>query len=143
MGSPEPGDSGDADDLGARSSPRCHRVAGAGLSSGNPKPDGPAASAMVFTYDDIIAAPIGSSQHRVCDCPVMKHHRSRLGPSLMSRFEPGTIPGGVQNAFATGLFPLPRINVALNPHPKGRFSGFTKRTVTMGLQDVSTRMRPG
>ena len=108
IGSPKPGD--------------LHAVGpGAGLSVGSPKPDDPAAATIVYTFDDIIAAPIGSAQHRVCECPVTQHHRNRLSPSLMLRFEAGTIPGLLRDAFATGLFPLPRRNIAIKPPPEGSF----------------------
>ena len=74
-----------------------------------------------YTHDDIIAAPIGSLQHRVCECPVIQHHRDRLGPTLMGRFQRGCIPEPIQEAFSTALFPLPRLVVHNTPPSDGSF----------------------
>ena len=72
-----------------------------------------------YTHDNIMSAPIGSIQHRVCDCPAIKQHRDRLGPSLMGSLQPGAMPRPLQDAFSTGLFPLPRLQVAVKRPPMG------------------------
>ena len=75
-----------------------------------------------YTHDDILAAPIGSIAHRVCDCPSLKEQRDQLGPSLMGRFQTGTIPGPVKEAFATALFSLPRLELSNTPPAEGTFN---------------------
>ena len=79
-----------------------------------------------YTYNNIISAPVGSIQHRICECPSLQQHRERLGPSLMNRFQPGEIPTPVQDAFATGLFSLPRLQVPVKPPPLGSFQWIHK-----------------
>ena len=74
-----------------------------------------------YSHDDIIAAPVGSLQHRICECPVIQRHRERLGPSLMMRFQHGAIPEPIQEVFSTALFPLPRPKIDNNPPGEGSF----------------------
>ena len=70
-------------------------------------------------------APVGTLQHRICECPQMQPYRHRCGPNAL--VEPqvagDAIHGTVLTAHSTGLFPVPRLDLPdhLRAPPEGSF----------------------
>ena len=77
------------------------------------------------TAEDLDSAPVGTLQHRVCDCPQLSAERIQLGPDLLTELllKGEAVPQLMRAALTSGLYPLPRLRLQphLVPPPEGTF----------------------
>ena len=93
---------------------------------------------MPIIGSDILQAPVGTLQHRICECPMLATYRADYGPSAITMPQEAGVQvhGTVLAAHSTGLFPIPRLALddSERPPPHGTFhwtkmaddSGFAK-----------------
>ena len=93
------------------------------------------------TAEDIDSAPVGTLQHRVCDCPQLSADRSQWGPDLLNDLlqRGEAVPQLMRAALSSGLYPVPRLNLQphLVPPPDGTFRWVYRRGE---LQTLSGRI---
>ena len=77
----------------------------------------------------IDAAPVGTLQHRICECPQLRPYRLSMGPNALvqPQLDGTAIHGTVLAAHSTGLFPLPRLE--LPDHQRAPHDGSFEWTI--------------